>query len=85
MGTNVLIIGGINVKESILKSLQRGQIVDVIYMSKNGEVTKRRLKVIKIHGESFQAYCFLRNTKRTFKIDNILALIPVTKKENAVI
>ncbi|MDX1701343.1 MAG: hypothetical protein R3250_12040 [Melioribacteraceae bacterium] len=85
MGTNVLIIGGINVKDSILKSMQRGQIVNVMYMAMNGEVTMRRLKVIKIHGESFQAYCFLRNTKRTFKVDNVLALIPVTRKESAVI
>jgi len=73
------------VKESILKSMQQGQIVNVMYMAMNGEVTKRRLKVIKIQGGSFQAYCFLRNTKRTFKIDNVLALIPITKKESAVI
>lgn len=72
-------------KEAILKALQRGQIVDVMYMAKNGEVSKRRLKVIKIHGETFQAYCFLRNTKSTFKMDNVLALIPVTRKESVVI
>lgn len=72
-------------KENILKSMQRGLIVEVMYMAKNGEVSKRRLKVFKIHGETFQAYCFLRNTKRTFKIDNVLALIPVTRKESVVI
>jgi predicted DNA-binding transcriptional regulator YafY len=73
------------VKDSLLKSMRYSQIVDVMYMSKSGEVTKRRIKVIKIYGESFQAYCFLRNTKRTFLIDNVLALIPVERKESAVI
>ena len=71
--------------EVILKSMKSGQIVEVMYMAKNGQVTKRRLKVIKLQGDSFQAYCFLHNTKRTFKVDNVLALIPITRKESAVI
>ena len=71
--------------EVILKSMKSGQIVEVMYMAKNGQVTKRRLKVIKLQSDSFQAYCFLRNTKRTFKVDNVLALIPITRKESAVI
>ena len=85
METNVLIIGGINVKENLLKSMRYGQIVDIMYVSKNGEVTKRRIKVIKIYGDAFQAYCFLRKTKRTFKVDNVLALIPVQFKEHAIV
>lgn len=85
METNVLIIGGINVKESLLKSMRYGKIVDVMYMAKSGEVTKRRIKVIKLQGDSIQAFCFLRNTKRTFLIDNVLALIPVIKKERSVV
>jgi len=56
-----------------------------MYISKSGEVTKQRIKVLKLYGESFQAYCFLRNTKRTFLIDSVLALIPVERKENMVI
>ncbi|MFX3672854.1 MAG: transcriptional regulator [Paenisporosarcina sp.] len=72
-------------KESLLKSVRYGQIVDVMYMAKSGEVTKRRIKVLKLYGESFQAYCFLRNKKRTFKVDNVLALIPVMAKERTVV
>ena len=68
-------------KEILLKSMRYGQLVDVMYMAKNGQITKRRIKVIKLQGESFQAYCFLRKTKRTFKIDNVLALIPVKIKD----
>lgn len=77
--------GRINVKKSIVKAMQYGQIVDMMYMDKNGEVTKRRIKVLNLKGESFQAYCFLRKTKRTFLIDNVLALIPIERKESAVI
>ncbi|MFC6038449.1 transcriptional regulator [Paenisporosarcina macmurdoensis] len=72
-------------KGSLLRSMRYGQIVDVMYTSKPGEVTKRRIKVLKLNGDSFQAYCFLRNTKRTFLIDSVMALIPVERKENMVI
>ena len=72
-------------KAAVMKAMQYGQIVDVMYISKSGEVTKRRIKVLKLYGESLQAYCFLRNTKRTFLIDSVLALIPVEHKENLVI
>ena len=72
-------------KESLLKSMRYGQVVDMMYLSKSGEITKRRIKVLRIQGDSFQAFCFLRMTKRTFKVDNVLALIPVERKESRVI
>lgn len=72
-------------KESLSKAMRYGQMVDVMYLSKSGEITKRRLKLLKLCGDSFQAYCFLRNTKRTFIIENVLACIPVTQKESRVI
>lgn len=72
-------------KEKLLKSIHHDQVIKIIYMSEQGEMTKRRIKVIKLNGSTFQAYCFLRNTKRTFKVDNVLALLPVTYKERTVI
>ena len=65
--------------------MRYGQIVNIMYMAKNGEVTKRRIKVIKLTDDSFQAYCFLRKTKRTFIVENVLALIPVQIKERAIV
>ncbi|MFJ5771383.1 transcriptional regulator [Psychrobacillus sp. NPDC093180] len=70
---------------NILKVMDRGQLADMIYLSNNGEMTKRRVKVLSVNDETFKAYCFLRNTKRTFKIDNVLAFVPVIKKERNVI
>ncbi|WP_342600798.1 transcriptional regulator [Psychrobacillus sp. FSL H8-0483] len=70
---------------NILKILEHDQIAEMIYMKNNGEITKRRIKVLSVTEDSFKAYCFLRSTKRTFKIDNVLAFVPVIKKERAVI
>lgn len=65
--------------------MQNNQIVEMIYMKNNSEISKRRVKVLSVEGNSFKAYCFLRNTKRTFKIDNVLAFVPVIQRERDVV
>ncbi|MGE7621669.1 transcriptional regulator [Viridibacillus sp. NPDC096237] len=72
-------------KEQLLKAMQRNQLIDLMYMSKGGEITKRRVKVIKMTANSFQAYCFVKNAKRTFIIENVLAAVPVIYKEREVV
>lgn len=69
----------------ILKCLERGQLVNMIYMKNNGELSKRRVKVLSVEGKMFKAYCFLRNKKRTFIIDNVLAFVLVIHKEHVVV
>ena len=57
----------------------------MMYMAKDSKVSKRRVKVIKIVGDSFQAFCFTRQAKRTFMIDSVLAIVPVFHKEREVV
>lgn len=72
-------------KGQLLKVLQRNQLVDMMYIAKSGEISKRRIKVLKITDDSFSAFCFLKQAKRNFIIDNVLAIIPVIRKEREVI
>ncbi|RNF39138.1 transcriptional regulator [Planococcus salinus] len=72
-------------KAQILKAFKHQQPVDMMYMAHDGAISKRRVKILKVSGDSFQAYCFLRNKKRTFKMDNVLSLIPVAQKERLII
>lgn len=65
--------------------MKYNQLADMIYMDNDGGITKRRIKVFKVTQDSFQAYCYLRGSKRTFKIDNVLALVPVTTRESMVV
>jgi len=60
-------------------------LLDMMYLSKNGEVSKRRIKVLQVGDVSFRAYCYLRGSRRTFTIDNVLALVPVVNRERNVI
>jgi len=72
-------------KEQLIKAMQCNQFLNMMYMAKDGNVSKRRIKVIKIVGDSFQAYCFTRQAKRTFTIDSVLAVVPVFHKERKVV
>jgi len=72
-------------KEQLIKAMQRYQFLNMMYMAKDGKVSKRRIKIIKIVGDSFQAYCFTKQAKRTFMIDSVLAVVPVFHKEREVV
>ncbi|WP_313894935.1 transcriptional regulator [Psychrobacillus sp.] len=70
---------------NILKSMQLNQIIEMIYMKNNGEISKRKVKVLCVEGNTLKAHCFLRNNKRTFKIENVLACVPIIHKERGVV
>ncbi|MEO4053349.1 transcriptional regulator [Solibacillus sp. CAU 1738] len=72
-------------KEQLIKAMQRNQLVDIMYFAKDGVISKRRIQIVKMIGEKLQAYCFVKHAKRTFIIDNVLAVSPVTYKERDVI
>lgn len=72
-------------KGQLLKVLERKQLIDMMYISKSGEITKRRIKVIKVEDDTFKAYCFTKHASRTFKIENVLSMLPVLRKESEAI
>jgi len=72
-------------KEQLIKAMQRNQFLNMMYMAKDGTVSQRGIKIIRIVGDSFQAYCFIRQAKRTFIIDSVLAVIPIVHKERSVV
>ena len=72
-------------KEQLIKAMQRNQFLNMMYLAKDGKVSKRRIKVIKIVGNSFQAYCFSKQAKRTVMIDSVLAVVPIVHKERSVV
>ena len=72
-------------REILERSVRYGETLEVMYMSKDGSISKRRIKVLQVGETSFRAYCFLRKFKRTFLIDNVLEAVPVMHKERVVI
>ncbi|WP_253286841.1 transcriptional regulator [Virgibacillus sp. MSJ-26] len=67
------------------KAIKYNQLINMVYMSKEGQITKRKIKVLNLEKDQLNAFCFLRQAKRTFNINNILALQPIYTKRNMVI
>lgn len=72
-------------RNQLVKSVEYKESLDMMYIAKDGSISKRRINVLQVGDLSFRAYCFLRRSKRTFTIDNILALVPIVHKESRVI
>ncbi len=68
-----------------MKVMVRNQLIDMIYQSKSGDVTKRRVKVLKVTDQSFSAYCFTKQARRTFLIDHVLTILPLIRRERDII
>ncbi len=74
-----------SVRIQLVNSMKYNESLDMIYMANDGQISKRRIRVLQVGEVSFRAYCFLRKSNRTFKIDNVLALVPIKVKGNTVI
>lgn len=72
-------------RKTLVRAVNYGETLDMMYLAKDGSITKRRVNVLQVGEKSFRAYCHLRQSKRTFVIENVLALVPVIDRERAVI
>ena len=76
---------GTGVRNQLIKSVRYGESLDMMYIAKDGSISKRKIKVLQVGEGSFRAYCFMRKSNRTFIIDNVLVLVPLIRKESMVI
>ena len=64
------------------KYWQRRQVIEMIYLGKNGETSRRMVRIIELDaaGQRMKAYCYVRKAYRVFAVANILAIAPVQGK-----
>lgn len=72
-------------RKTLERAVKYGEILDMMYLAKDGSITKRSVSVLQVGDTTFRAYCHLRKSKRTFAIENVLALVPAIEREKAVI
>ncbi|MED1953448.1 WYL domain-containing protein [Brevibacillus centrosporus] len=60
------------------KYWRRQQIIEMIYLDKNGETSRRVVRILELDamGQRMKAYCYARNAYRVFAVANILAVAP---------
>ncbi|WP_085991548.1 hypothetical protein [Oceanobacillus senegalensis] len=56
------------------RSLYKKEKIDIIYLSKSNELTKRTIRVIQFNEDRILAYCYLKERLRLFSVENILAV-----------
>ena len=64
----------------IKASIEREITISIMYQ-KGSEITQRKIRVLDIEGSSVKAFCYLRNQRRIFKLENILSASFVNKIE----
>lgn len=69
----------------VKKLIKYGGQLEMIYISNEGMISQRRIRILKVNREVLQAYCYLRGANRTFKNENILAFVPVNAKKGVVV
>lgn len=72
-------------RNDLLRCIRLRCLTNVVYLDSKGNTTKRKVRIIKLDGDNVRVYCYLRRSTRIFKIDNILAAVPIIKKERMVI
>ncbi len=58
------------------KFLEYQQNIEMIYLSNDNKISKRIVKLYSVTEESVTGYCYLRGNVRTFKTEQILAILP---------
>jgi predicted DNA-binding transcriptional regulator YafY len=53
--------------------MRSGDIIVIIYQSKSGQFSKRRIRIICMGETYIKAYCYSRQQVRTFSLDRIFA------------
>ena len=72
-------------RKTLEKAVKYGEVLDMVYLANDGSITKRRVKVLQVGEISFRAFCYLRKSKRTFTVSNVLALVPVVQRERMIV
>jgi predicted DNA-binding transcriptional regulator YafY len=64
------------------RELQRyvGRTVEIMYMDRHGKISQRIIEIRAITKHKVRAYCWSKGGPRIFKIENILAAFPASRR-----
>ncbi|WHY02128.1 hypothetical protein [Neobacillus sp. DY30] len=66
----------------LLRSVEENIPLEMIYLSKDQQISQRKLLVKEVNDDYIRAYCLLRKQIRTFRRENILSIMPNTRSNN---
>lgn len=67
--------------EGMLESAKQHRTTfEMIYSSKDGQLSQRKIKILQVDNSSILAYCYYRQKVRKFNRNSILSIGPLRKK-----
>lgn len=63
----------------LLRAAADKKPIEMIYMSKDNQISQREIRVIAVNESKVKAYCYLKKQYRIFSLDNILSVAPARK------
>ena len=67
-------------REELLRWMRSGQVTEMVYVDRHGVFSKRRVKLLKVRGEHVVAWDLNKQAKRTFRIEQVLACLPINER-----
>lgn len=63
-------------RQEVMRWMRSGRVVEMMYIDRNGVISKRRLKLMKLQGDRLVAWDVFKQARRTFRMDRVLACLP---------
>lgn len=64
----------------LIKAKETRSILEMIYLSKEGQLSQRRIRIMNVDEEWILAYCYNKKKVRKFNRSSILSIGPLRKK-----
>lgn len=67
-------------REELLRWMRSGRVTEMVYVDRKGTFSERRVKLIKLQGEYVVAWDLNKQARRTFRIEQVLACLPINER-----
>lgn len=67
-------------REELLRWMRSGLVTEMVYVDRHGVFSKRRVKLLKVRGEHVVAWDLNKQAKQTFRIEQVLACLPINER-----
>ena len=67
-------------REELLRWMRSGRVTEMVYVDRHGTFSERRVRLMKVQGEYVVAWDLNKQARRTFRIEQILACLPINER-----
>ncbi|ERG67400.1 MULTISPECIES: hypothetical protein [Exiguobacterium] len=67
-------------RQEVMRWMRNGRVVEMMYIDRNGVISKRRVKLMKLQGDRLVAWDVNKQARRTFCMERVLACLPTIER-----